>query len=265
MLVGTDLVTGLRHLWKSSDIAADGLRLTLHAYEHRVLVDLAEHRDEELVALCDRLGGSGVPDLERARVLQRSEPLRAAFTALVADPTVETATAFLDMVSLEAPVEPAEVVAAMAVAAERAALIEGSEPEFDPRWAAVAAFGNLAGHDAVVDLHPEELGFADADAWSLALEVIGERSAEFAEWADLGTEAALRSLLTPLVEDPQVMRLLRVHEHEGMTWFDRDGYRTLARAVVLSVEAPSEETMAVWSQLEERAGYRVDRLIAPAR
>jgi hypothetical protein len=61
-----------------------------------------------------------------------------------------------------------------------------------------------------------------------------------------------------------------VHTHDGITWFDRDGYRELARGVaVMTLLDPTRRTGAArvrelqraLTAAEERSGYRVGRLL----
>ncbi|HSG79222.1 MAG TPA: hypothetical protein VLD62_06570, partial [Acidimicrobiia bacterium] len=87
-----------------------------------------------------------------------------------------------------------------------------------------------------------------------------------------GSQAGLRRLLAGLVDGPAA-RVLRVHEHDGITWFDRDGYRTLARACVLTAMAAGRspnpgaraaDLLGTARRIEDAAGYRLDRLLGTA-
>jgi glycosidase len=83
-----DLATGLEHLWSAATIRARGLRLELRAYERRVLLDVAEVRDDSAgrwSALAERLGGAGVPSLEREFRLAELAPVHAAAGSLLGD------------------------------------------------------------------------------------------------------------------------------------------------------------------------------------
>jgi hypothetical protein len=77
--------------------------------------------------------------------------------------------------------------------------------------------------------------------------------------------------LAGLLEDPEVAALLQVHEYGGVTWFDRDGFRALGRALVVAgllgtrskaIPARAAELTAALARAEDRSGYRVDRLLA---
>jgi Alpha amylase, catalytic domain len=64
-----DLFTGQEFLQRASDVAERGLRLVLGAYEHHVLLDWRDLRDDAThrwSELCDHLEGRGVPSLDDA-------------------------------------------------------------------------------------------------------------------------------------------------------------------------------------------------------
>ncbi len=84
-----------------------------------------------------------------------------------------------------------------------------------------------------------------------------------------GSQVGLRRLLASLADGPAAS-VLGVHEHEGVTWFDRDGYRILLGACILAGLADSRSTrpaaraaalFAAGRSVEDRSGYRLDRLI----
>ncbi|HSG80097.1 MAG TPA: alpha-amylase family glycosyl hydrolase, partial [Acidimicrobiia bacterium] len=176
VVVGRDLVTGMEHLWRSSRIAAEGLRATLHAYERRVFVDLGERPDPtgELRALCDRLGGAGVPDVEAALADHRAEPARMALAAFAERPAASRAAAVMEALGdlgVEVPPGAADALVRAATRLEEVGAVIGEDPpDFDPRWLGVVALGVVVGPEAVDRLG--SLPFGGAEQWSPVLEVV---------------------------------------------------------------------------------------------
>jgi hypothetical protein len=63
---------------------------------------------------------------------------------------------------------------------------------------------------------------------------------------------------------------MAVHQHGGATWFDRDGFRSLGRGLVVggllgtrskAVLARAAELVAALARAEDRSGYKLDRLL----
>ena len=100
-LVGyRERVSGLEYLQRAQDIRENGLHLSLHAYQYRVLLDWRELRaDKEHPwdKLCESLRGAGVPSLDEALVELRLKPVRDALRAV------------LDLVMIHAMVELSEL------------------------------------------------------------------------------------------------------------------------------------------------------------
>jgi hypothetical protein len=80
----------------------------------------------------------------------------------------------------------------------------------------------------------------------------------------------LRRLLERLLEDPEAAALLAVHDYGGVTWFDRDAFRSLGRGLVAggmlgskskAVLDRAAELVAALARAEDRSGYKVDRLL----
>src|SRR5215831_3220264 len=91
-----DARSGLEHLHVAAHLSEKGLRLELDAYRCHVFLDWREWADDgrrPWRALCDELGGRGVPSLERAlRALELRpvhDALRAVFE-LARDPRLQT-------------------------------------------------------------------------------------------------------------------------------------------------------------------------------
>jgi glycosidase len=105
-----DVVTGLEYLHRSRALAEQGLRVSLHAYECRVLLDWRELRGDAWMALADHLGGRGVPSLAEARRLLELAPVHAAWRAVLAPPVVEAlASASASPASSSSPPGPSDV------------------------------------------------------------------------------------------------------------------------------------------------------------
>jgi glycosidase len=274
VVVGRDLVTGNQHLWRSARLASEGLSLTLHAYERRVLVDLHERSDAtgDLRHLCDRLAGEGVDDVETALADLRAAPARDALGTFAARPGTSQAAGVVDALrdlGIDTPPGAADgLVRVMARLEEVGAAIGDDPPAFDPRWISAVAIGSVAGEEALERLGA--LPFGAADRWVPALGVAFAAREDMQAWLrSRGSQAGLRRLLAGLVDGPAADVLL-VHEHDGITWFDRDGYRTVLRACVLVAMAESRsprpgaratELFGAARRIEDAAGYRLDRLL----
>jgi len=88
-----DLFTGQEYLHRSSDIAERGLRLVLGAYEHHVLLDWRDLRDDAThrwSELCDHLEGKGVPSLDDALHVLELRPVHEHMTRLLSARLVRT-------------------------------------------------------------------------------------------------------------------------------------------------------------------------------
>src|SRR5262245_57554573 len=89
---------GLEHLHRAADLSQQGLRLELDAYRCHVFLDWREWDDDERRpwrALCEELGGRGVPSLERALRALELRPVHDALRALLElarDPRLEPPT-----------------------------------------------------------------------------------------------------------------------------------------------------------------------------
>jgi len=287
-----DQVAGLEYLRRSRDLAEDGLLVSLGPYEHRVYWEFREVGDTTgaYAALARRLDGAGVRGVAAALEELRTEPLRSAVMGLVvaARPALEG----------EAPADDPEVEAAfcrvldeaaqagqaidrrraltslpgdLAGMAAAATALDRRPPTFDVGWLAVWAAlrrfpgGRLAG------LHPERLPLDGAEVWSRLLPILIRHAAVIREWGKTrGSAGGLRRMLTKLLEDEDVAALLSLHEHRGVLWFDRDGFRSLIRGLVVggllgsrsrALSERAGELMAAAERAEERSGYRLQRLL----
>jgi glycosidase len=284
--------SGLEYIRPSREVADHGFPVSLAAYDYRVYLDIREVTDSTGAygALAYRLDGMGVPSLDDVLEELRTEPLREAVTALV-----EAARPLLDGAA-EAPgleVElrrVADEVAALGgkriavrtayeelladlevMAGAAAAIDDRREPAFDPGWLAVLALLRAYPEGSRLPLSPASLDLEGAAQWAPALPILTRHTAEARSWArGRGTVAGLRRLFEALLEDDQVLRLLHVHEHDGIVWFDRDGFRTLARGLVVAgllgsrspaVTDRAAALLAGLERAEDRSGYRLERLL----
>ena len=90
-----DSLTGLEFLHRSREIADKGLHVELGAYQSHVFLDWRDVRDEGIRpwgALCDSLGGRGVPSLEDALRNLELKPVHDALRTLL-DPALVKALA----------------------------------------------------------------------------------------------------------------------------------------------------------------------------
>ena len=88
-----DVFTGQEYLHRASDVAERGLRLTLGAYEHHVLLDWRDLRDDAThrwSELCDHLEGRGVPSLDDALHTLELRPVHEHITRMLSARMVKT-------------------------------------------------------------------------------------------------------------------------------------------------------------------------------
>jgi hypothetical protein len=88
-----DLFTGQEYLQRSSDIAERGLRIVLGAYEHHVLLDWRDLRDDAThrwSELCNQLEGRGVPSLDDALRALELRPVHDDIARLLSARLVST-------------------------------------------------------------------------------------------------------------------------------------------------------------------------------
>ncbi len=291
-VVFRDQVAGLEYLHRSRDLAEDGLPVSLHPYEHRVFWDFREVGDTTgaYATLARHLDGGGVPDVATALEELRTEPLREAVMDLVAvacpaldggaapdDPLIEAALARLldEAARLGQVVDRRRALTSLpgdlADMAAAAAAIDERPPVFDVGWLAVWAALRCFPGGRLAGLYPERLPLGGSRHWSRVLPILTRHAAAIREWGKTrGSAGGLRRLLTMLLDDEDVAELLSLHEHQGILWFDRDGFRSLARGLVVGgllgsrSKAPTErasELMAAVGRAEEQSGYRLQGLL----
>lgn len=81
-----DSITGLEYLRRASKLAAEGLTLSLHAYQYHVFLDWRELRataTHPWDKLCDQLNGAGVANLEDALITLALKPVHDALKTAV--------------------------------------------------------------------------------------------------------------------------------------------------------------------------------------
>jgi hypothetical protein len=244
-----DAMTGLEHLRSSSEIARDGLPVELGAYRCHVFVDVVEIADgpRPIARLAAELGGRGVPSIDEALLAMELEPvhasirarlgeaIRAAEHAPVAGPPASGSGSGFD--------REAGLVAA-------AASVLWGEP-FDERrlWPVVRE--TLRG----IGLDPSA---AERDTGIVRGLVLTPRTLHALDDAAVAAwfgDAALRDAL-------------RVHESEGVTWFERDAFVLVVAAVAVFATAgtagptpPAGDRSVQLAALAAAAGYRVDTML----
>ncbi len=294
-VVFRDHVSGLEYLRRSRELCEQGMPVSLGGYQYRVYLDFAEITDTTgaYATLARRLRGEGVPGVAAALESLRTEPLRAALYDLVeacrpcladppaeGDPEVESALGrFLDEAALLGHTVDrrrafAQFPLDLGTMAQAGTALNGRPPAFDPGWLVVWAAARLfpAGRGP---LRLEEVALEGGTEWARAIPLADRHAAAIREWGKSRASArGLRRLLAGLLADPEVSAFLHVHNHGGITWFDRDGYRSLGRALVVAgllgtrskqIPARAAELAAALVRAEDRSGYRVDRLLAEPR
>jgi glycosidase len=228
-----DAMGGLETLRWSAGLARGGLRVTLGAYRCHVLVDLVELADEPdrpVARLAERLGDGWIPSIDEALRLLALEPVHAVIRARLAT-----------------PIEGAAAGGARLAAAVRAL---AGEP-FDERrlWPVVADALRASGLDE------DEVDRATGLVRGLVL-----------------ADPRLRRLEGPTVagwfEDPALAPALRVHDADGVRWFDREAFESMVATVAeLQAEQGASAGSAAGRRAElvsaaETAGYGVDAMVA---
>jgi glycosidase len=198
-----DHATGLEHLWFASELRDRGLRLDLRAYERRVLLDVAEVRESPAghwTRLAERLGGRGVPSLERAVRDLELEPVHGVVAGLAGHPAV------LDLVRSGRAPSAGVLGDAIAAAAQAIGDAGGKSlvPDEHIRWteARIAALAALvgdrptdrtkAGRRSAPDDPLDAVRSAFGDAWHRAV------LAEWALFAPVGTSFERLDLAQPV-------------------------------------------------------------------
>jgi hypothetical protein len=283
--------SGREHLRRSRDLCEQGLFVSLNGYECRVFLDFAEVADRTgaYAALAHRLQGGSIPSVAAAIEELRTEPLRAALGELLevcrpvlagraeaAEPDVEvTLGRFLDEAALVGHLTDrrrafAQFPTELATLTLVADALDGRPPAWDPAWLAVWAVTRLfsGGRSG---LRLESLVLDGVEDWSRVIPLVERHAAAARGWArSRGSAAGLRRLMGTLLADAEVAALLQVHDHGGVTWFDRDGFRTLGRGLVAggllgskskSILDRAAELVAALAKAEDRSGYKVDRLL----
>ena len=293
-VVFRDHVSGLEHLRRSRELCEQGLHVRLGGYEYHVFLDFAEVADTTgaYATLARHLAGVGVPSVAAALESLRTEPLRTALYELVAaarpmfaeagaGPEAEVEGAlgrFLDEAaalghSVDRRRAFAQFPIDLGIMAQTAGALDHRPPESDRGWLVVWCASRLFPVGRC-PLRLDEVALEGTEGWARAIPIAERHTAAIREWGkSRGSAAGLRRLLAGLLADAEVAALLRLHDYEGITWFDRDGFRALGRAMVVAgllgtrskaVPARAAELAAALARAEDRSGYRVDRLLAEA-
>ena len=291
-VVFRDHVGGREYLRRSRDLCEQGLPVTLGGYQYRVFLDFAEVADTTgaYATLARRLQGEGVPSVAAALESLRTEPLRDALYQLVeaarpllageaGEPGAEVEAAlgrFLDEAaalghSTDRRRAFAQFPVDLSIMAQTAGAIDGRPPDFDRGWLVIWAAARLFAA-ARSPLRLEGVALEGTGEWARAIPIADRHAAAVRDWGkSRGSAGGLRRLLAGLLADAEVAGLLQVHDYGGVTWFGRDGFRSLGRALVVAgllgtrskaVSARAAELAAALARAEDRSGYRVDRLLA---
>jgi glycosidase len=218
-----DARSGLEYLRSASDLAQNGLYVELHAYETQAFLEMRELSDPEgrWARLADHLGGRGVASVGEAL---RELELRPLHDALRTDDAAAAVRQAAAMVGRTAPAQAATGGAARAVddylAETRPDLARG-------RW--------------IYEWHVEHV-LPDADLTALRLDLAARQTA-----GSDGTSP--RDLLA----DDRFQRLIGVHEHDGVVWFNREAFESAVKA--LALPRPADLVAAA-----KQSQYRLDEL-----
>ena len=285
---------GPEYLRRSRDLCERGLFMSLNGYQCRVFLDFTEVADRTgaYATLAHRLQGGPVASVAAAIEDLRTEPLRTALGDLVAasrpvlagaapaaDPDVEAALGrFLDEAALlghqtdrrraftQFPVDLATLAAV-------ADALDGRPPPYDAAWLVVWGVVRLfpSGRSG---LRLETLDLEGREHWARVIPMLERHAAAAREWArSRGSAAGLRRLLQALLADAEVADLLAMHDFGGVTWFDRDGFRSLSRGLVAggllgskskAILERAAELVAALARAEDRSAYKADRLLGRA-
>lgn len=261
-----DHLSGLEFLHRSDDVAERGFRANLHAYQRVVLVDIEEHHDADLARLCDELAGRGVPSVAEAMVEAKTRPVVDALhdmTVADGEPDPAALEVALARIGVTEAAETAQAVAEKLgwIRPAMDVLATTEEPVFDRYVPVARLLRAIAGPVAPLD-----------DDEAAVASICDRFSDDIVRWSRTrGSVGGLRRLLGRLVTDDEVADLLAIHRHRGDLWFDRDGYRRLARGIVEVAMVGSRgratatragQLASALGRLEERSGYRVERLLA---
>ncbi len=265
-----DAMSGREGLRSSGQIARDGLRIELGAYECRVYVDLEELPDgpRPVRRLAERLGAGTVPSIDEALLLLELEPEHAAIRERLAQAVGRPVDRDGEATAADRVASAVDIVAGLAFDELRL-------------WPVV--------HDALSSAEPvpDDVDLATDVCRGLALADPAVRR--------LDPVAVGRWFAEPALRDA-----LRVNVAEGSTWFDKAAFTAVVRtaAALVGAEAPvaagtpmaGEAPVAAVARspsdrrapakpvrdpavpsgipvgrlldLAERAGYRVDTLLS---
>ena len=285
---------GLEYLLPAARLREGGLRLTLDAYRCQVFTNFRELRDgagQPWSRLAAQLNGAGVPSLEDAIRDIELAPVHDALQRAVADIaslpdlTAAIAAAGLPLLPRLAVGDPVATASASRRIAAIAAIAAIAKLSAAPREAAIlhawalldpiaATFGGpamaslrLAGplDGALASRH----GLGGDDAHGLTTDAI----ALIAAAASLGTgprPPTVPARLKMWLADPIIRAGLGINAWEGVEWIDADRLAALADrwAATRIVDGTTPRTARADAtrlrRAVERAGYRVDAVVAPA-
>jgi glycosidase len=294
-----DQRSGLEHLRSVGEIRERGLRVSLRAYESRVLWEFRDLVDTTGVwaRVADQLGGAGVPSLEEALRELALAPVHRALRGALDAPSPISVGPLVDAVAevTSTAGDRGAAVARMLDLVGRSRSVAASIGDVGQRaaldaWAVLAELGSLpAGADVPVTSRAwfEELRLGPV----LAAALRGYGLDEGAAWATVervrvllalsglpptGGPAARRPLrlLEQWLADPTLRTFLRVNAWEGAEYVNREALEELvawaarldrvAAPPAERVRRPVERSVVARKLLAaaEAGGYRVDAIRA---
>jgi len=249
-LVMREMRSGQQYLRNVRELHDEGLQLSLAAYGCHVFLDLYEVHDSDgrYARLAASLGGEGVADVEAALRERELAPFHDALRAALASTDEQARRALLaEVAALAGRPPPRQLRPVPAGAGPKA--IAREYPETHRAWlAATAVEGYLA------RAKPELAKGGWIDEW-LADRVLPNAAAA-------ATALALEAQPTGVLNDERVRGAIGVHDHDGVTWFNRERFEQ--QMVWFELQRGARASAARLKALlaaAERAGYRLERLM----
>jgi glycosidase len=277
-----DHIAGLEYMRQSRDVQRRGLYFELGAFKYRIFTDIREIYDTDgsFQALYEQIGWQGVPDVQDAKEDLRLTPLHQKFRELIllpeksGDAEIERAlqgfleqgkdfgltitnkaeqTLMLNVIAFIKTVEqvPKDVLGYLPKAEIRQVLIAyGVLSQLKENWLEPWRLFRIVPHGELLNLMLVHAPALSAKAVSA------------------------KSLLGKLTEDKLVLTYLKVNEHQGVKWFNKESYESLSHGLVssawcnhvLSSKTTSglETLLRDLTDAQEKSAYQLDKL-APKR
>jgi glycosidase len=274
-----DHIAGLEYMRQSRDLQRRGLYFELEAFKYRVFTDIREVYDADgnFQALFEQIGWQGVPNVEDAKDDLRLTPLHQKFRELILlpekakDTEIESALqAFIEQgknfgLSLTPRTEKTLLVnnTSFVQTIEKiptAMLGHLSKAEMRQVFIAYGVLSQLEGKWLQtwrlfrIVPHGDLLGLMLVHAASLSAKTV-----------------TIKTLLAKLIADKLVLNYLKVNEHQGVKWFNKESYQSLVHGLLsaawcnqtLSSKTTSglEVLLKDLTDAERKSGYQLDNLV----